>query len=127
MRRIAIIEDNEDNRLLVETILEEYYELEEYDSGPPALEAFVNNIPDLLLLDISLPGMDGVEILQKIRSDKSLCEIPIIALTAHAMVGDRERFLDLGFDYYISKPIVDEDILLNSIRMLLDETGRKPQ
>ena len=121
MKRIAIIEDNEDNRFLLEAILEDLYELEEYESGPPALEAFAESPPELVLLDISLPGMDGVEILQRIRADESLRSIPVIALTAHAMVGDREKYLNYGFDDYMAKPIVEESLLLSKIQSLLEE------
>jgi two-component system, cell cycle response regulator DivK len=73
----------------------------------------------LVLLDISLPGMDGTEVLARIREDHSLRALPVIALTAHAMAGDRERYLGMGFDSYVTKPIVDEQILLGEIRRLL--------
>jgi CheY-like chemotaxis protein len=72
-----------------------------------------------VLLDISLPGMDGNEILKRIRSDDGLRSIPVIALTAHAMAGDREKFLAAGFDDYITKPIVDERKLFDAIGRLL--------
>jgi two-component system sensor histidine kinase/response regulator len=72
-----------------------------------------------VLLDISLPGMDGNEILSEIRRDGRMRHLPIIALTAHAMAGDRERFLDAGFNDYITKPIVDESLLLNAIERWL--------
>jgi CheY-like chemotaxis protein len=72
-----------------------------------------------VLLDISLPGMDGNEILQRIRKDENLRNLPVIALTAHAMAGDREKFLAAGFDDYITKPIVDESQLVASIERLL--------
>jgi two-component system sensor histidine kinase/response regulator len=68
-----------------------------------------------VLLDISLPGMDGNEILSEIRRDGRMRHLPIIALTAHAMAGDRERFLDAGFNDYITKPIVDESLLIKAI------------
>jgi len=74
---------------------------------------------DLVLLDISLPGMDGNEILSEIRRDGRMRHLPIIALTAHAMAGDRERFLDAGFNDYITKPIVDESLLVNAIERWL--------
>jgi CheY-like chemotaxis protein len=71
--------------------------------------------PDLVLLDISLPGMDGNEILARIRADEGLRRLPVIALTAHAMAGDREKYLTAGFDDYITKPIVDETLLLSAM------------
>ena len=105
MRHIAVIEDNPDNRLLVHAILEDHFELSEFESGQQALAGMPDHPPDVILLDISLPEMDGREVLKEIRRTPSLADIPVIALTAHAMVGDRERFLAAGFDEYISKPI----------------------
>ena len=72
-----------------------------------------------MLLDISLPGMDGNEILARIRADARLRALPVIALTAHAMSGDREKYLASGFNDYITKPIVDETILLSAIERWL--------
>jgi len=112
---IAVVEDNADNRLLLTAILGGRYKIVEYDNGPEALEGLARELPDLVLLDISLPGMDGNEILSEIRRDGRMRHLPIIALTAHAMAGDRERFLDAGFNDYITKPIVDESLLVNTI------------
>jgi CheY-like chemotaxis protein len=112
---IAVVEDNADNRLLLSAILRDRYQIIEYENGPQALEGLARSLPDLVLLDISLPGMDGNEILSEIRRDGRMRHLPIIALTAHAMAGDRERFLDAGFNDYITKPIVDESLLLNAI------------
>ena len=119
MKKIAVVEDNPDNRLLVQAILEDIYELVEYEDGPSALEGLGSDPVDLVLLDISLPGMDGNEILARIRADATLKHLPVIALTAHAMAGDRERYLDAGFDDYVTKPIVDEQILLDAMERLL--------
>ena len=121
MKRIAVIEDNPDNRLLVRAILKDRYELTEFDSGRKALAALPVDPPDLILLDISLPEMDGQEVLEKIRRIDGLSDVPVIVLTAHAMVGDRERFLAAGFDQYISKPILDPDKLNTAIATLLEE------
>lgn len=115
MTTIAIVEDNADNRLLLQAILDEHYELVEYDNGTDALAGLSVTPPDLVLLDISLPGMDGNEILARIRGDDALRALPVIALTAHAMTGDREKYLAAGFDDYVTKPIVDETILLDAI------------
>ena len=115
MTRIAVVEDNADNRLLLQAILEDCYALTEYETGLAALEGFKGHIPDLILLDISLPGMDGLELLQHIRADARLHKIPVIALTAHAMAGDRERFIAAGFNGYVTKPIVDDQVLLRTI------------
>ncbi len=117
--KIAIVEDNPDNRLLVEAILDELYDLTEYESGVAAVAGLGDNIPDLVLLDISLPEMDGTEVLRWIRSQEALSHLPVIALTAHAMSGDREKFLAEGFNDYLTKPIMDEDVLLEAIERCL--------
>jgi len=117
--KIAVVEDNIDNRLLVQAILEDLYEISEYENGKEVMEGLADDIPDLVLLDISLPGMDGTEVLEWVRSQESLSDLPVIALTAHAMSGDREKYLEMGFDEYVTKPIVDEDVLLGAIERLL--------
>ena len=119
MKKIAVVEDNPDNRLLVRTILEPLYEVCEYTDGLSMLEGLAGEKADLLLLDISLPEMDGVAVLGRVRATPELCGLPVIALTAHAMIGDRERYLGLGFDDYVTKPIVDETVLLDAIRRQL--------
>jgi CheY-like chemotaxis protein len=122
MKRIAVIEDNPDNRLLLRAILEERYEINDYESGFDALARLPAHPPDLVLLDISLPGMDGTEVLKKIRADPAFSKLPVIALTAHAMSGDRDKYLSFGFDNYVAKPIVDETILLDAIQSGLDKS-----
>ena len=117
--KIAVVEDNLDNRLLVQAILDDRYEISEYETGMEVLEGLADNVPDLVLLDISLPGMDGTEVLEWIRSQEPLSQLPVIALTAHAMSGDREKYLEMGFDEYVTKPIVDEDVLVGAIERLL--------
>ncbi|CAN5696039.1 response regulator [soil metagenome] len=119
--RLALVEDNPDNRLLVQAILEDDYEIDEYENGIDALAGMATSPPELVLLDISLPGMDGTEVLERMRRDDVMRGIPVIALTAHAMAGDRERFLDLGFDHYMTKPIVDVEALVAAIERLLAE------
>jgi CheY-like chemotaxis protein len=119
MKRIAVVEDNPDNRLLVRVILESLYQVTDYENGFLALEGLQKEKPDLVLLDVSLPELDGTEVLRKIRSDQRLRDLPVIALTAHAMAGDREKFISAGFDDYVTKPIVDEALLLNAIAGLL--------
>jgi len=119
MPTLAVVEDNADNRLLLQAILGDQYDLVEYENGNDALKGISASRPDLVLLDISLPGMDGNEILHRIRRDVTLRDLPVIALTAHAMAGDREKFLAAGFDDYITKPIVDENQLYAAIARLL--------
>lgn len=119
MTTIAVVEDNADNRLLLEALLGDRCELVEFDNGADALAGLAVSLPDLVLLDISLPGMDGNEILSRIRGDERLRSLPVIALTAHAMSGDREKYLSAGFDDYIAKPIVDESLLFGAIERSL--------
>lgn len=121
MRTIAVVEDNADNRLLVQAILGELYHVREYETGAKALEGFGECLPEAVLLDISLPVMDGVEVLSRIRADDRLRALPVIALTAHAMTGDREMYLAAGFDEYVAKPIVDEDALLRAVARCLGD------
>ena len=115
MNTVAVVEDNADNRLLLQAILDGLYEVVEYENGVDALAGLAAQLPDLVLLDISLPGMDGNEILARIRADEQLRRLPVIALTAHAMAGDREKYLAAGFNDYITKPIVDESLLLRAM------------
>lgn len=119
MARVAVVEDNADNRLLLQALLGDRYDLVEFENGADALRAISARPVDLVLLDISLPGMDGNEVLRRIRRDLVLRALPVIAITAHAMAGDREKFLAAGFDDYITKPIVDETRLVAAIDRLL--------
>src|ERR1051325_5073291 len=116
MPKIAVVDDNADNRLIIRTILEDQYEIIEFSSGIEAIEGLKTNKPDVVILDISLPEMDGTEILRRIRDDSELHHLPVIALTAHAMVGDREKYLAAGFNDYVAKPILDMNVLFSTIR-----------
>lgn len=107
-KTVALIEDNADNRLLVQILLNKTYRVVEFEDGASALAALRDDPPDLVLLDISLPGMDGPEVLQRLRAEPRLASIPVVALTAHAMSDDRHNYLQLGFDDYVSKPITNE-------------------
>jgi two-component system, cell cycle response regulator DivK len=115
MKKVAVIEDNPDNRELLRAILGPLHHITDYSTGQEALEGVRKDRPDVILLDISLPGMDGLEILEKIRADTALREIPVIALTAHVVSGDREKYLAAGFNDYIAKPILDEKVLYDAI------------
>ena len=116
MRKIAVVDDNADNRLIIRTILEDQYEIIEFSSGIEAIEGLKKRKPDVVILDISLPEMDGTEILRRLREDHDLNNLPVIALTAHAMVGDREKYLAAGFNDYIAKPILDMNVLFATIQ-----------
>jgi len=110
MKKILIVEDVEMNRDLLVQLLEDEYELVEATDGKQGLEMAAQERPDLILLDISLPEMDGWEVTRRIRADARLKQTPIIAVTAHAMAGDEEKAYAQGCNGYLSKPI-DEDEL----------------
>ncbi len=112
---IAVVEDNPDNRLLLHVLLNDLYDVTEYMDGFEAVARIPLAPPSLVLLDVSLPGMDGLAVLKQLRANSVVGRVPVIALTAHAMTGDRERFLVAGFDDYVSKPIVDEQLLFAAI------------
>ncbi len=116
MHKVAVVDDNADNRLIIRTILEDQYEILEFSSGLEAIEGFKKAKPDVVILDISLPEMDGTEILRRIREDSDLHDLPVVALTAHAMVGDREKYLAAGFNDYVAKPILDMNVLFSTIQ-----------
>lgn len=102
---ILAIEDNPDNMLTIKAMLNNNYTIIEAIDGEKGLIAAIRDLPDLVLLDISLPGMDGYAVVQKMKADKNTRNIPVIALTAHAMKGDREKAISAGCDDYLSKPI----------------------
>ncbi|NDJ53037.1 MAG: response regulator [Chloroflexi bacterium] len=105
-RTILIVEDNIDNRTLLGDMLSalDYTVLEAVD-GVEGVDIALANVPDLILMDLSLPNKDGWTATREIKAEKSTAHIPVIALTAHAMVGDRERALEAGCDDYMTKPI----------------------
>jgi two-component system, cell cycle response regulator DivK len=104
--KILLIEDNAQNRYLVTFLLEQHgHVVVQAESGASGLEMATRIRPDLILLDIQLPGKDGYAIAQSLKSDPLLQPIPIVAVTSYAMVGDRERILAAGAEGYIEKPI----------------------
>ncbi len=110
--RLLIVEDNEKNMKLFRDVLQASgYSTLEAGTGEEAIQLAVSQVPALVLLDVQLPGIDGVETLARLRRDERTESIPVLALTAQAMHGDRERFLDAGFDGYLSKPIDILDLL----------------
>ena len=104
--RILIAEDNEKSIKLFRDVLQlSGYETLEASTGAQVIELATRHAPDLVLMDIRLPGTDGLEALRRLRADERTAHIPVVALTAQAMAGDRERFLEAGFDGYVSKPV----------------------
>jgi two-component system, cell cycle response regulator DivK len=104
--QILVVEDNELNmKLFRDVLVATGYRTLEATTGGQAVELAGEHAPDLVLMDIRLPDIDGVEALHRLRADERTASIPVLALTAQAMRGDRERFLAAGFDGYVSKPV----------------------
>jgi CheY-like chemotaxis protein len=119
MQTIAIIEDAKDNRDLLYYLLRDEYHVLRYGSGEEALRALDGHVPDLVVLDIWLPDMDGIEVLKRLRQSDGLKRVPAIALTAHVMAGDREKYLGAGFNEYVSKPIMNIGEFLRMIARVI--------
>jgi CheY-like chemotaxis protein len=103
---ILVVEDNEDNRVIYGTMLRAFgFVVQEAISAEPALASVRNMPPDLVLMDIGLPAMDGVEATRLLKSDPVTAGIPVLALTAHALLSERERAMQAGVDGYLVKPI----------------------
>jgi len=125
--RILCIEDNPNNMRVVRKYLNMagYIPLEATD-GTSGLAMAASEVPDLILMDINLPDMSGVEVTAKIKAIPKLAHIPIIALTANAMYGDRERFLAEGCDGYVAKPVMYLE-LVNMISLYLNRRTIEPE
>lgn len=105
-KTVLCIEDNPVNMILVERIVEaEGHQLLRAEDGPAAISLLETTIPDIILLDINLPGIDGLELARRFKADERLAPIPLIATTAQVLVGDRERCLEAGCDDYLPKPL----------------------
>jgi len=106
MAKILLVEDNEMNRdMLSRRLIKQGFEVVMAVDGQKGLDMTTSESPDIILLDMSLPIMDGWEVARNLKSDDNLKAIPVIALTAHAMAGDREKTLEAGCDEYDTKPI----------------------
>jgi two-component system cell cycle response regulator DivK len=117
--KLLYIEDNRENRMLVRAILEaDGYTLVDAEDGLSGVEAAVREEPALILLDVNLPGIDGYEVVAVLKSFPALANTPVVALTAYAMEGDRQRTLVAGCDGYIQKPI-DVDAFARQIEEFL--------
>ena len=118
MQKILIVEDVAFNQDLLVQLLEDDYDLVTASDGATGIEMAEREHPDLILMDLSLPVIDGWEATRRIKANAELRRIPIIALTAHAMSGDEEKARAVGCDDYLSKPI-DEDLLFAKLQALL--------
>jgi two-component system cell cycle response regulator DivK len=121
---VLYVEDNAENRLLIRRILmAEGFLVEEAESASQALKKIEQHCPDLILMDINMPEVDGYMLTSRLRENPKLNRVPIIALTANVMRGDRERTIEAGCDGYIQKPI-DVDLLPQQITRFLKEVDR---
>ena len=118
MKKILIVEDVAFNLDLLVQLLEDDYQLITAGDGEQGIELAKNESPDLILMDMSLPVVDGWEATRRIKSDAASKQIPVIGLSAHAMDGDREKALASGCDDYLTKPI-DEDLLVKTLNKFL--------
>ena len=118
-QRVLVVEDNRDNMRLIVDVLESLdYDVIQAEDGERGVSLTDSERPDLILMDLSLPKMDGWAATRAIKVNDELKQIPVIALTAHAMVGDRERALEAGCDDYLTKPI-DLQILATMLTTFL--------
>jgi two-component system cell cycle response regulator DivK len=122
MRKVLIVEDVEYNRDLLVQLLEDEYEILTAADGAAGIEMAARHRPDLILMDLSLPGVDGWEATRRLKARPDTAAIHVIALTAHAMQGDEERARSCGCDDYLTKPI-DEDQLFAKLARLLGSGG----
>ena len=119
MKRILVVEDNEKNMYLVSFILKKNgYEVIEARSGEEGIELAAKKKPDLVLMDVQLPGIDGLEATKRLRESEADSKVPIVALTSYSMVGDKEKALSAGCTGYIEKPI-DPDTFMGEIEKYL--------
>jgi CheY-like chemotaxis protein len=125
MQKIAIVDDAPDNRDFLYYLLRDHYEIMLYDNGEQALKELHQNLPDLIIMDIWLHGIDGTEVLKRIRKDDLISEVPVVALTANAMLGDREKYLAAGFDEYVPKPILEIENFVATVRALISRNKPK--
>jgi len=124
--RILLVEDNPENLdMLSRRLVRRGYQVSTAIDGEAAIERAQTQLPDLILMDLSLPVIDGWQAIRILKAERSSAHIPIIALTAHAMAGDRERALDAGANDYDTKP-VDIERLVGKIESIADRCGRQP-
>ena len=125
--RLLLVEDNEDNRTIYSTLLRHLgYEVIEAQNGVQAIELARSERPDLILMDISIPEMDGWEATRILRGDPVTKAIPIVALTAHALEDDRERAAEVGFSSYLAKPIEPRAVLAEVRRLIGENVTPRP-
>jgi CheY-like chemotaxis protein len=127
--RILLVEDNPANQLLSLTVLEQAgFTVDVAESAVEVIRRLRANRPDIILMDVQLPGQDGLSLTRELKADPSYSSIPIVALTGHAMIGDREEALAAGCTGHITKPI-DIDVFADQVRefLKLTPTTRRPR
>ena len=118
---VLLVEDNEDNLRIYSTFLTySGYRVLEAADGEAGLALARSELPDVILMDVSIPKMDGYEVTRRLKSDPATAQIPVIALTAHALPADRDRALDAGCDGYIPKP-AEPRLVVAEVRKMLDK------
>jgi two-component system, cell cycle response regulator DivK len=123
-KMVLLVEDNEDNRIVYSTILKHFgYEVTEALNGEEGIAKSRSEKPDLILMDISIPIIDGWEATQVLKHDPSTRMIPIIALTAHALASDREKAMEVGCDGYLAKPCEPRAVVAEVQRFLGKNNG----
>ena len=123
---ILYVEDNFENKLFVRRVIESMgHEMLEAENGLDSLVIAAEKVPDLILMDVNIPGMDGLETTAKMKQNPRLSHIPVIALTANAMKGDKERCLAAGCDGYMQKPVGVSDLRREITRYSVDKVNSK--
>ena len=126
-KTVLLVEDNEDNRIVYSTILRHFgYEVSEALNGEEGIAKARAEKPDLILMDISIPIIDGWEATQVLKHDPATRDIPIIALTAHALASDREKAMEVGCDGYLAKPCEPRAVVAEVQRFLGKDAPRMP-
>ncbi len=123
-RTVLIVEDNEDNRIVYSTMLRHFgFAVDEAENGAEGILKARSNLPDVILMDIAIPLVDGWEAVQRLKRDPATAHIPIVALTAHAMPADRERAIQVGCDGYLAKPCEPRAVVEEVKRLLALRTA----
>ncbi|HEX4458006.1 MAG TPA: response regulator [Polyangia bacterium] len=119
MKRVLLVEDNPHNRKIFSGMLTHSgFEVVEAEDGHQAIAAMAKQLPDIVLMDLSIPGIDGWEVTRRFKADARTKAVPIIALTAHAMRGDEERARAAGCDHYLAKPVSPKKVVEEVRRFL---------
>lgn len=118
-KQVLLVEDNEDNRIIFATVLGHYgYDVVQAPNGLDGVSMAERHRPDLIIMDISLPVMDGLEATRRIRANPQTADIPVLAVTAHARDSDRARVLDAGCNDYLAKPVEPRHLIEQVVRMI---------